>query len=226
MHTGNFSDELTRLKLDFVSMGRLLEQQVAKAIESLVSKRPKLVREVIVIESIIKQMQFDIESEIMELIAMQQPQTGDLRIIASIFRMIADMERIASHAQQLALIGLKLRNQFNINPADEFTLMGATATKMIDSALQAFIKENIYSAVSLQVLEKEMDELYVRAFNNLLLSMEQDYRTIPFAALMLMIAGHLERIGDHAVNLGEMIIYMVEGQRLSLNEKVKHGMMR
>lgn len=89
---------------------------------------------------------------------------------------------------------------------------------MVENALQAFVEENPAQSSSLVYMEKEMDGLYDQIFRELLSYMMQDHKNIPQATSLLLVAGHLERIGDHATNLAEMVFYLVEGRRVDLNK--------
>jgi len=212
------AEELEKIKQDVLKMGRLLEEQVFKATKSLVDKSIELAREVILNEDLIDGMEFDIEKKALGLIALKQPMAKDLRLIASILRMIVDIERMADHAEDIAQITIQLYDETYMKPLIDIPRMANVAREMIESALQAFIEENPQKSNSLVAMEKEMDGLYNQIFRELLSYMMQDQRNIPQATSLLLVAGHLERIGDHATNLAEMVFYLVEGRRVDMNK--------
>ncbi|WP_054697059.1 phosphate signaling complex protein PhoU [Syntrophomonas palmitatica] len=212
------SEELDKVKQDVLKMGRLLEEQVFKATKALVDKNMELAREVISNEDVIDRMELEIEKKALGLIALKQPMARDLRLIASILRMIVDIERMADHAEDIALIAIQLHDQAYIKPLIDIPRMGAIARDMVENALQAFVEENPAQSSSLVYMEKEMDGLYDQIFRELLSYMMQDHKNIPQATSLLLVAGHLERIGDHATNLAEMVFYLVEGRRVDLNK--------
>lgn len=110
------SEELDKVKQDVLKMGRLLEEQVFKATKALVDKNMELAREVISNEDVIDRMELEIEKKALGLIALKQPMARDLRLIASILRMIVDIERMADHAEDIALIAIQLHDQAYIKP--------------------------------------------------------------------------------------------------------------
>lgn len=214
----NLQNELEKLKEEILKMGRLLEEQVYKSVKSLVEKNLDLANEVIAHDDLIDKMEFDIEKKALGLIALKQPMAKDLRLIATILRMIIDMERMADHAEDIAGITIKLYEQPYIKRLIDIPRMAEIGRDMISIALDAFIYENIEKAMSLIPMEEQMDALYDQIFRELLSYMMQDPRTITQATELLLVAGHLERIGDHATNIGEMVVYIVEGRRVDFNE--------
>ncbi|SHG48468.1 phosphate transport system protein [Thermosyntropha lipolytica DSM 11003] len=218
MVNDSLHSELGRLKEEILKMGRLLEEQVYKSVKSLVEKDVVLAREVIANDDVIDEMEFAIEKKTLGLIALKQPMAKDLRLIATILRMIIDMERMADHAEDIARITIELYEQPYIKRLIDIPRMAEIGKEMISIALDAFIYENMDKAMSLIPMEEQMDALYEQIFRELLSYMMQDPRTIAQATELLLVAGHLERIGDHATNIGEMVIYVVEGRRVDFNE--------
>lgn len=218
MVNDNLQNELTRLKEEILKMGRLLEEQVYKSVKSLVEKDLDLANKVIAADDIIDKMEFDIEKKTLGLIALKQPMAKDLRLIATILRMIIDIERMADHAEDIARITISLYEQPYIKRLIDIPRMSEIGREMIRIALDGFIYENIDKAMSLIPMEEQMDALYDQIFRELLSYMMQDPKTIAQATELLLVAGHLERIGDHATNIGEMVVYIVEGRRVDFNE--------
>lgn len=213
----SLQDELDRLKEDLLKMGRLLQQQVYNAVKALAEKDIELAQKVIKNDDLIDDMELDIEKRSLGLIALKQPLARDLRLIASIFRIIIDIERMADHAEDIAHIANDLHEQVYIKPLIDIPRMAAIAQDMLERALEAFTQEKYDLAMSLIPLEEELDGLYDQVFNELLLYMMRDQKNIPQATALLLIAGHLERIGDHTTNIAEMVVYVVEGKRIDLN---------
>ncbi|NLB51631.1 MAG: phosphate signaling complex protein PhoU [Syntrophomonadaceae bacterium] len=210
--------ELIKLKEEVTKMGRLLADQVYKSVKSLVDKDLQLAREVIENDDIVDKMQMELESKALGLIALKQPMASDLRLIATVLRIIVDIERMADHAEDIARIAIELHDKKYIKPLIDIPRMSDNAQAMIETALVAFIEEDVTTSNSLIAMEIEMDYLYDQIFRELLSYMLQDQKNIPQATALLLVAGHLERIGDHATNLGEMVIYTVEGRRIDLNK--------
>ncbi|MGS0764795.1 phosphate signaling complex protein PhoU [Syntrophomonas curvata] len=210
-------DELDRLKDDLLKMGRLLQQQVDNAVKALTGKDIRLAQKVIKNDDLIDDMELDIEKRTLGLIALKQPLARDLRLIAGIFRIIIDIERMADHAEDIAHIADDLHEQVYIKPLIDIPRMAVVAQDMLEKALKAFTAEDYDLAMTLVPLEKELDGLYEQVFNELLIYMMRDQKNIPQATALLLIAGHLERIGDHTTNIAEMVVYVVEGRRIDLN---------
>jgi phosphate transport system protein len=217
MANDSLQNELGRLREDLLKMGRLLQQQVYNAVKALADKNIELARQVIENDDLIDEMELSIEKRSLGLIALKQPLARDLRLIASIFRIIIDIERMADHAEDIAQIAQDLHEQAYIKPLIDIPRMAVIAQNMLEIALKSFIEENCDLAMSLVSFEKELDGLYEQVFNELLLYMMRDQRNIPQATALLLVAGHLERIGDHATNIAEMVVYVVDGKRIDLN---------
>ncbi len=209
--------QLEKLKEDILRMGSLLQEQIFKANLALTDKNLDLAREVITRDDIIDQMELDIEKKCLYLIALKQPLAKDLRFIGSALRINVDMERMGDHAEGIAKTAIDLYEQTYMKPLIDIPKMAQIAQEMVAIALKAFVDEDVELAMTLVAMEKEVDHLYTLVFNELLSYMMRDQGNIPQATSLLLVAGHLERIADHATNLGEMVIYTVEGRRLDLN---------
>jgi phosphate transport system protein len=210
-------NRLSSLKEDILKMGRLLQEQIYKSIRSLVDKDLELAREVIEKDDIIDKMELDIENKCLCLIALKQPMAGDLRFIGTALRIIVDLERMGDHAEDIAEIAIDLYEQTYMKPLIDIPKMAQIAEDMVVIALKAFVDGDTSLAMSLVAMEKQVDNLYDEVFKELLSYMMHDQNNIPQATSLLLVAGHLERIADHATNLGEMVIYIVEGKRVDIN---------
>jgi len=210
-------NELAKVKEELMKMGCLLEEQIFKAVKSLVDKDLKLAHEVIARDDIIDKMELEIEKKCLQLVALKQPMARDLRFIGTALRIIVDMERMADHAEDICEITIRLYDQTYIKPLIDIPRMAQIAQEMVKIALQAFIDGNVELAMSLVEMESQSDNLYEQVYRDLLTYMMQDAHNIPQASDLLLVAGHLERIADHATNLAEMVIYNVEGRRIDIN---------
>jgi phosphate transport system protein len=210
--------ELEKTKEDLLRMGRLVQEQVIKAVKALVEKDMELAHEVIANDNVVDKMELDLEKKCLGLIALKQPMAGDLRLIGTVLRIIVDIERMGDLAEDIAEIAVKLYEQTYIKPLIDIPRMARLAEDMIETALKAFIDQDVSLAMSLIPMETEMDALYNQVFSELLVYMMKDQGNITQSTALLLIAVHLERFGDHATNLAEMVIYVVEGRRVDLNE--------
>jgi phosphate transport system protein len=210
-------NELAKVKEELMKMGCLLEEQIFKAVKSLVDKDLEMAREVIDRDDIIDKMTMEIETKCLRLIALKQPMASDLRFIGTALRIIVDMERMADHAEDIGEITIGLYEQTYIKPLIDIPRMAQIAEEMVKIALKAFIDGDVNLAMSLVDMESQSDDLYDQVYRDLLTYMMQDPHNIPQATDLLMVAGHLERIADHATNLAEMVAYNVEGRRIDIN---------
>lgn len=223
MSTDSLENRLSDLKEDILKMGRLLQEQIYKSIRSLVDKDLTLAREVIEKDDIIDKMELDIEKKCLCLIALKQPLAGDLRFIGTTLRIIVDLERMGDHAEDIAEIAIDLYEQTYMKPLIDIPKMAQIAEDMVVIALKAFVDGDTALAMSLVAMEQQVDALYDEVFRELLSYMMRDQGNIPQATSLLLVAGHLERIADHATNLGEMVIYIVEGKRVDINVLAREG---
>jgi phosphate transport system protein len=214
-------NELDKLSEEVLKMGRLLEEQIHNAVKALIDKDVNLAEQVIEKDEIIDQMENDIERKSLSLIALKQPMAGDLRLTGSFLRLIIDIERMADHAEDIARIALDLHEQTYIKPLIDIPRMAKLGQDMVDVAMKAFIERDVDLAMSIVPMEIEMDGLYDQVFRELLLYMMQDHRNIAQATSLLLVAGHLERIADHATNLAEIVVFVVEGRRIDINARAR-----
>ena len=217
MTIDSLENQLGILKEDILKMGSLLQEQIYKSNRSLTEKNMELAREVIEKDDILDQMELDIEKKCLYLIALKQPLAKDLRFIGTSFRIIGDIERMGDHAEDIAKIAIDLYDQTYMKPLIDIPKMAQIAQDMVATAMKAFIDGDVALAMSLVAMEKQVEALYDEVFRELLSYMMRDQGNIPQATSLLLVAGHLERIADHATNLGEMVIYMVEGRRVDIN---------
>ena len=214
-------NELDKLSEEVLKMARLLEEQIHNAVKALIDKDVNLAEQVIEKDEIIDQMENDIERKSLSLIALKQPMAGDLRLTGSCLRLIIDIERMADHAEDIARIALDLHEQTYIKPLIDIPRMAKLGQDMVDVAMKAFIERDVDLAMSIVPMEIEMDGLYDQVFRELLLYMMQDHRNIAQATSLLLVAGHLERIADHATNLAEIVVFVVEGRRIDINARAR-----
>lgn len=212
-----FHAELDALRQDMARMGTLVEEAIANAMQSLLSRDLELARQVVAGDDTIDRMETEIEQRILALIALQQPMASDLRMLGAALKIITDLERLADHAQAIAKVTVRLEGQPFIKPLIDIPRMAEIAREMVRTALTAYIRRDEGLARQMIARDDELDALYKQVFNDLLGFMTRDPQTIEQATQLLFVASGLERIGDHATNIGEWTIYMVTGVRPELN---------
>jgi len=209
--------ELMSLQGELLRMGTLVEELIYKAVKSMLTKDQAMAQEVIDTDDVVDQMALEMEHKCLSVIALQQPMARDLRSIGTVLRVIVDLERIADHAEDIAGITISLMEQEYMKPLIDIPRMGDICRDMLKRSLKSYIEEDTALAWSLIEDEKTIDALYNQIFRELLAFMMEDPRTINQALSLLLAAGHLERIADHITNLGEMVVYMVDGNRVDFN---------
>jgi phosphate transport system protein len=214
----SYKEEVESLRNDLLKMAHLVEKSIIRSVDSLAARDVEMAKKVVADDDIIDDMEHDIESRSLRLLALQQPMASDLRTIGTALKIITDLERIADHASDIAKITIRLDGQPLIKPLIDIPRMATIAEGMIHDMLTAYVDGNAELAEEVCRRDDEVDNLYSQIFRELLLIMMEDPRTITQATYLLLVAQYLERVADHATNLGEWVIYMVTGERKELNE--------
>ena len=209
-----FDDELNNVLSEVLAMGGLAEQQLTKALDSLIEGNVSLGSEVIDNEVQMNTYEVKIDQECTNILARRQPAAMDLRLIMAITKTITDLERIGDEAQKIAKRGLDLTEKHKGPKAYYISIkaMGALVTKMLHDALDAFARMDSKSALEVANKEPESDDQYSAIMRQLITYMMEDARNITGALDAVWVVRALERIGDHARNICEYIIYFVEGK--------------
>jgi phosphate transport system protein len=207
-----FEDELQDIRSRVLAMGGLVEQQVDDALTSLMTGDADLARKVIIQDKEVNNMEMVIDEECVQIIALRQPTASDLRLVTVIFKTISDLERIGDEAQSIAKRALSLstadRPKRNYR---ELSTLGKHARAILRDALDAFARLDVDAALSVAAQDSEKDEEYESIIRQLMTYMMEDPRSITNVMDLIWSARSLERIGDHAHNLCEYVIYLVEG---------------
>jgi phosphate transport system protein len=198
-------------------MGTLAREAVDKSIKALINRDTNLADEVIIGDDVIDKMDLDIEMKCMELIARQQPMARDLRTIGTILKTITDLERIADHAVDIAKIAKILADQPPLKPYIDIPRMCDLSLSMLDDALKSFVNEDVDLAKKMCERDDLVDALYNQVFRELLTYMMEDPKAVVRALYLIFVARFLERVADHATNVGERVVYMVTGVLKELN---------
>ncbi|MDA8064352.1 MAG: phosphate signaling complex protein PhoU [Thermaerobacter sp.] len=214
----SFHLELENLQQDVLKMGTLVEGAIVDAVRSLAQKDSELARKVLREDDLVDDLEMGIERRCLTLFALQQPMARDLRIIGTALKIITDLERMGDHACDIAKVTLRLENQPLIKPLIDIPRMAEIGRAMIQKALRAYMEEDGGLAMEMIQMDDQLDHLYKQIFRELLVLMMENPNTIEQAAQLLMVGQYLERIGDHATNLGEWILYMISGERKRLNK--------
>ncbi|MBC2770847.1 phosphate signaling complex protein PhoU [Pusillimonas minor] len=212
-HTNKqFSAELELTRSSFLQMGGLVEAMVQEAMEALVTGELGLVDKVRERERDVNRLEVEIDERIGLLIARNQPAAVDLRLLLSVSKMLTDMERCGDEAEKIAKMARRLHEaESRYIPAVELRHISNHVVAMIRDVLDAFARDDAVHAATVVRNDKEVDKEWKAALRHLITYMMEDPRTISRSIDLIFIARSLERIGDHAKNMAERVIYMVHG---------------
>lgn len=207
-----YQEQLRKLNSELIQMGDLCEEAMSLVMKALREKDEEIAAGVHKIENEINQKERDIEAKCMSLLLRQQPVAGDLREISSALRMIADMERIGDQTADIADITKYVtKSQLEVHPTI-FT-MGKAVSKMVNDCINAYVRRDEKLARQVIASDDQVDGLFLKVKDELVEAVRKNHNSDGYELDMLMIAKYLERIGDHAVNLGEWVIYSIYGEK-------------
>lgn len=213
-----YHDDLEALHARLLEMGSLVEQVVAKSVESLAGLDVKTAQSVIDTDDTLDAMEMEIEQRCIRLIALQQPMAADLRLLATILKVVTDLERMADNAVNISEITLRIAGQQLVKPLVDIPKMAALAVTMVHDALNALIQRDETLARDVCERDDAVDDMYAALFEELVDMMKSDTDPIRVSqcANLMFTARFLERIADHATNIGERVVYLVSGERVKL----------
>ena len=206
-----FDDQLMQLNREMISMGALCENVIAMAAKSLLEGDTGLAQKVPVTEAEIDQKEREIESMCLKLLLQQQPVARDLRIISSALKMITDMERIGDQSADIA----EIVTMANISASDDTLHIGnmaRAAIKMVTGAVDAFVSRDVKAAVAVIQYDDVVDDLFNKVKHELIAMFGTSPEKGEYALDLLMIAKYFERIGDHAANIAEWVVFSITGR--------------
>jgi len=208
----HFHEELEALKQTLLAMGGLVEDQIRRVMTALLERDEALAREVIEGDERVNAYDIEVDEKCVELLALHQPTAGDLRFITTAMKIVTDLERIGDQAVNIAQRALELNTEPQLKPYIDLPRMAEAAQRMVKESLDAFVARD--TALARQVCGEDaaVDALKEQIFRELLTFMMSDARTIPRAIRLVLISRFLERVADHATNIAEMVIYMVESK--------------
>ena len=208
----HFAEELDELKQRLLLMGGLAEERVRLAMQALVERDHDLVAEVIAGDQAVNVMQLEIDHRCFKLLALYQPMAIDLRSIVAAVKINGDLERVGDLAVNIGEAGKRYLRHAPVKPLIDIPRMGDLAQTMLRDALDAFVRGDVALAEAVLVQDDTLDALKSQIFRELLTYMLQDPTTIEPALDLILISRHLERIGDHATNVAEDVIFILSAR--------------
>ena len=212
-----FEEELNKLHNQFYSMGTQVSAQVNKAVRAFVSHDRDLAEEVIEEDQQVNDQETKLEKKSLEMIALQQPVSHDLRTIITVLKASSDLERMGDHAVSIAKATINLKGEERIHIVEaDISLMGERVKSIVDASLNAYIQGDADRAREIASWDDTVNQMYGEIQNKTLTAMEENKETITTGKDYLMTIIYLERIGDYAKNLGEWIVYLKTGKIVEL----------
>ena len=208
----HFHEELDALKQTLLAMGGLVEDQIRRVMTALIERDGDLAQEVIDRDAQVNAYDIEVDEKCVELLALHQPAAGDLRFITTAMKIVTDLERIGDQAVNIAQRALELNREPQLKPYIDLPRMSEKAQRMVKESLDAFVTRDTDLARRVRAEDAEVDALKEQIFRELLTFMMEDARTTPRAIRLILISRFLERVADHATNIAEMVVYMVESK--------------
>ena len=208
----HFHEELEALKQTLLAMGALVEDQIRHAMQALVDRDDALASEVIERDRQVNAYDVEVDAQCVELLALHQPAAGDLRFITTAMKIVTDLERIGDQAVNIGQRVIELNREPQLKPYIDLPRMAERAQAMVKESLDAFVARDTELARRVRAEDDEVDALKEQIFRELLTFMMEDPRSIPRAIRLILVSRCMERVADHATNIAEMVIYLVEGK--------------
>ena len=208
----HFHEELEALKQTLLAMGALVEDQIRRVMRALIERDDALAKAVIERDQQVNAYDVEIDEKCVELLALHQPAAKDLRFITTAMKIVTDLERIGDQAVNIAQRVGELNREPQLKPYIDLPRMADKAQIMVKESLDAFVARDTALARRVCAEDSDVDALNHQIFRELLTFMMEDARTIPRAIRLILVARFLERVADHATNIAEMVIYLVESK--------------
>lgn len=207
----HFIEDLNRLQDQMLEMAGLVETGIHSAVESLVQRSEPLAQEVLVNEGRINQLEIEIDDGVMQMLALQSPVASDLRLVRAIGKIGTDLERMGDMAVNIVERSLALIRQPAVKPLIDIPQMANLTEFMVRSSIDSFVRRNAELARGVLVSDDAVDDLRDTVYKDLMDFMQNDPSTIPAAINLMFVARNLERIADHATNIAEDTLFLIEG---------------
>jgi len=206
-----YEKELQDVFDSLVLMCRHIESAIETSVKALIDRDFDLAKEVYEKDDIIDKMEREIERSILKLLVMDHPVAGDFRSLSAVLKMITDLERMGDQARDIAELIPQFGSEEYVKKLEHIPLMGQIVVQMVKDGVQAYINKDLELARSLDVTDDKVDELFNTVMADLTALIKKTPDNAEQALLLMMITKYLERIGDHAVNIGDWVEYAITG---------------
>jgi phosphate transport system protein len=214
-----FTQNLQELQDGVLALGSMVEKAIGRAVESLRNQDIQLAQQVIDGDAAINDARWELEESSINLMATQAPMARDLRRIAAVMHIVTELERMADHAEGIAVLTLRTADEPHLKPLVDIPRMADTARELLVEALDAYTEGDAERARQIARRDDEVDRLYEQVYRELLTFMISDPRTITRATHLLWVAHNVERIADRVTNICERVVFVVTGQIEEMNRK-------
>ena len=212
-----FENELQQVKDEVLVLGSMVEQAILNTVEALKKRDIKAAEKILEADREINKKRFDIENQLMILIATQQPMAHDLRLLASTMEIISELERMGDYAKGIANINIRMGDQPLLKPLIDVPRMAQKDVDMLHRALTAFVEEDIEAAKAIPIEDDEVDALYNQIYRELMTFVIADPKTMERANWLLWVAHNLERVADRVTNICERTVFIATGELVEIN---------
>ncbi|MCL2678315.1 MAG: phosphate signaling complex protein PhoU [Clostridiales bacterium] len=206
-----FDEKLNQLFNSLIEMGALVEKSISDASAALVGQDVELARKIIASDDEIDEKEREVEGLCLKLILQQQPVAGDLRLISAVLKIITDLERIGDQASDIARITLRLAGKQYIKKLEHIPQMAQATMKMVTKSVDAFVKKDLHLAQEVIACDDTVDKLFIVIKQELIELITKNRDNGEQAIDLIMIAKYFERIGDHATNVAEWVVFLLTG---------------
>jgi len=212
-----FENEIQQVKDEVLLLGSMVEQAILDSVEALKKRDLEASQRILELDKQINAKRFAIESQVMILIATQQPMAHDLRLLASILEIAGELERMGDYAKGIANINIRMGDQPLLKPLIDIPRMARQGADMLHRALTAFVNEDMETARIIPPEDDEIDALYNQVYRELMTFVIQDPKTIERANWLLWVAHNLERVADRVTNICERTVFIVTGEMTEID---------
>jgi phosphate transport system protein len=204
--------EIDRLKRKVLALGALVEENLRQAIQAIDQRDAAKARHVIATDALIDQNEVDVEEDCLKILALYQPVAGDLRFVAAVIKINSELERIGDLSANIAERALQLLDEYPVTVPHHVAVMADRTWSILEKALDALVHQDAVTARQVLVADDEIDGLYAQLIGELKAVIRADLEHLDSIVLLFSVARYLERLADHATNIAEDVLYMVEGE--------------
>ena len=223
-HTNiQYQAELDGLRERILAMGHLVEDQIERAMESLIKRDSDLARDTIARDLEVNRLDVEVDERCIRLLALYQPTASDLRLITTGLKITTDLERIGDNAVNICERALELNEEPVLKPYLDLPRMAGIAQSMVVDSLEAYARRNSVQAEEVIARDDQVDSLIYQIYRELLSFMAENPETTSRATRILFVAKYLERIADHATNIAQMVVFLVKGHDIRHMDKKREG---